>query len=1135
MNITKEQEICISTLDKGLVVSASAGTGKTFSMIERVKNLIINYSVSLDNIVVLAFNNSIACENKQKISKSLINYLVYEKEGQSIEKIKFIKNEIEKINLGNISTVDAFSQKIFKEYSYIIDFPDDMMLITEEKSEEILEEIINEELKKHAKENKKEYKHILFSSSNDRNNLIEIFKTVINFARSNDDIDKTIRNICLDKSAYNALLNKAKNYVYFFYMKRFKKIDELAFKNRLNIQEELEENSSERIDSLIEKIHKIIYENISYMDLYEYFNFIVENNKLATKQKNNQNYYKDLLILYKNSINEFLDILKILNQKQDYYSTDFKNYLEVISKLSNEIFISFQNYKKNKKIFDFKDATYYANLILESEHEEAKKILENINFIFVDEYQDISPIQERFIKNLTKKGTPSKILKQKNSTGANVFVVGDIKQAINGFRGTSSREFLNRINLAKEDEIKNGKLLKFNYNFRSSYKILNFVNNIMIELMDQNFGDVNYEEEQFIIDNSIVEESDSEISISFFPIKKNSIDYENINKICIKIKNLVDNSKNVNNENFKNYKYNDIAVLSRNLPKKTIEQYANIFKDNKIPFNIKKDIQDDFYTKFKIISYLFKVIHYSNDNYSLFFLITSNLFNFTYEEIGKIRLINKNETLYNNLISYKMANKEDNITKKIDKIIDTLSVLREYSEFHTVSQLINYILGKKRFLFFNEKNLIDDIEDDLLKFIPFIESLESNNSLIEFINEEENIKIPKDISNFQIDSVTITTVHQSKGLGWPIVFVVDNSVNNNSYKQVLTDYEYGIQFKNIDYESKFIEKSLLYNLVKNIKEKEAEEELRLFYVAITRAKNMNHIFVLNGDAKPEKCGLLLNNFSKMLIYVNIIKKYNGEEFLNNYGLRIRDNIIEQIDDLDIFEKLNLEEEKENEIEKKYISKLNGSNLTLTTSVTEINKIFKENKKEDKTNIIYSSEKSDKELGIIYHQIFEFLDFNKIKTYLTKDNEAELIEEEIKQILDKKIKSKEKKFVNIEKIIEIFLEENFYNILLNAKKIYKEFSFIMVDNNKNIYKSLGKEIEELNLYNRQIKGKIDLIIVDKNNDYFLIDYKLTSHDEKTLKDDYKNQLMLYKKSLNDINKKVKAMYLLDINQIKLIEV
>ena len=590
MNITKEQEICISTLDKGLVVSASAGTGKTFSMIERVKNLIINYSISLDNIVVLAFNNSIACENKQKISKSLINYLVYEKEGQSIEKIKFIKNEIEKINLGNISTVDAFSQKIFKEYSYIIDFPDDMMLVTEEKSEEILEEIINEELKKHAKENKKEYKHILFSSSNDRNNLIEIFKTVINFARSNDDIDKTIRNICLDKSAYNTLLNKAKDYVYLFYMKRFKKIDELAFKNRFNIQEELEENSSERIDSLIEKTHKIIYENISYMDLYEYFNFIVENNKLATKQKNNQNYYKDLLILYKNSINEFLDILKILNQKQDYYSADFKNYLEVISKLSNEIFISFQNYKKNKKIFDFKDATYYANLILESEHEEAKKILENINFIFVDEYQDISPIQERFIKNLTKKGTPSKILKQKNSTGANVFVVGDIKQAINGFRGTSSREFLNRINLAKEDEIKNGKLLKFNYNFRSSQKILNFVNNIMIELMDQNFGDVNYEEEQFIIDNSIVEESDSEISISFFPIKKNSIDYENINKICTKIKNLVDNSKNVNNENFKNYKYNDIAVLSRNLPKKTIEQYTNIFKDNKIPFNIKKDI-----------------------------------------------------------------------------------------------------------------------------------------------------------------------------------------------------------------------------------------------------------------------------------------------------------------------------------------------------------------------------------------------------------------------------------------------------------------------------------------------------------------------------------------------------------------
>ena len=276
----------------------------------------------------------------------------------------------------------------------------------------------------------------------------------------------------------------------------------------------------------------------------------------------------------------------------------------------------------------------------------------------------------------------------------------------------------------------------------------------------------------------------------------------------------------------------------------------------------------------------------------------------------------------------------------------------------------------------------------------------------------------------------------------------------------------------------------------------------------------------------------------MLIYVNIIKKYNGEEFLNNYGLRIRDNIIEQIDDLDdldIFEKLNLEEEKENEIEKKYISKLNGSNLTLTTSVTEINKIFKEDKKEDKTNIIYSSEKSDKELGIIYHQIFELLDFNKIKTYLTKDNEAELIEEEIKQILDKKIKLKEKKFVNIEKIIEIFLEENFYNILLNAKKIYKEFSFIMVDNNKNIYKNLGKEIEELNLYNRQIKGKIDLIIVDKNNDYFLIDYKLTSHDEKTLKDDYKNQLMLYQKSLHDINKKVKAMYLLDINQIKLIKV
>lgn len=1130
MSLTKEQLKCISTIDNSLVVSASAGTGKTFTMVERIKNLIINNNVSLDNILVLAFNNSIASENKQKISKALIDILINQEE-KDIEKIKFIKNELEKINLGNISTVDAFSQKIFKEFSYIIDFPDDLNLISEEKSEKLLIEIIDKTIKDFARENKEEYRHILLSSSNDKDLLISNFFTIINFARSTDNIEDTIKNIVLNETDYENLSNNLKTYIYNFYLNRFKKLNNLVLNNLDDILDEITEKIPSDFKNLVYLIRDLLNNSTSYINLNNKLEKILEDHPINITQKRSRKETKDIRDIYKKEIETFREILNLINEKDSYYQDSYKEYLEIISKVSLKIFNRFQNYKKQKKYFDFKDATYYANMILESTSEEASKVLKSINFVFVDEYQDISPIQERLIRNISNSAKSSNKIDQIREDVANTFVVGDIKQAINGFRGTSSKEFLRRISLAKEDKNKNGELIKFNSNFRSSKEILNFVNDTMIDLMDENFGEINYQDEKFIVDDTVFSDNNSEIQIAELSKTEKKLDYNKlIFDISSKIKDILEEKPELDNKEKKEkYKLKDIAVLFRNLTQKDLDQISKNFKDNNIAFNIRKDTSDTFSKKFKLISYIFDIIHYPDNNYPLFFLLTSDVFNFSYEDIGELRKIDKYKTLYDNLNAY-LEIKNDNLSKKIEKTLNSFEKLRVYSSIHTVSQLLKYLLANKEDLFDKDQFSIDLLEKDLLMLIPQLEDLDCNNSLIEFINEQENIKVSKNLDNYKRDSITITTVHQSKGLDWPIVFVVDNSNSNHFKDPILTDYDFGIHFKNIDYKTKLINESLLYKLVGVIKDKkEAEEELRLFYVALTRAKYRNYIFYSTTSDNLFKF-LLPDNFSNLISTVNIIKKYSGDRYLDNYPfrLKLKDELKEEI-------KIEIEEspyyeEKIKETDGIFESKLMLDTSPIATSVTEINKSLKE----DVKVIKFNSHSSNKDLGIIYHKILELIDFKKVKAFLGKDNEAELIEEEIKNIINLYIDKENKEDIDIEKLIEVFFEEDFYDIILKSKNFYKELSFIMVDDRKNVYKELNVLSENINSKQIQIKGKIDLLIVDKDDNYYLIDYKLSSHQEDILINDYKYQLLLYKKSLEDNNKKVKKIYLLDINQAKLIE-
>ena len=648
--------------------------------------------------------------------------------------------------------------------------------------------------------------------------------------------------------------------------------------------------------------------------------------------------------------------------------------------------------------------------------------------------------------------------------------------------------------------------------------------------------------------------------------------------VANKIKELIDNKFQVwdrKKEKYRDISYKDIVILLR-----STSNIASVYEQELLNLDLPvfSDSSQEYLESIEIetIMNLLRIIDNPMQDIPLVSVMRSYIGKFTDNDLVKIRLSDKYDNFYT-CMEKAIVDVDSELKEKIKSFFDKLDMWRKEQEYLSLDELIWKIYGDTGY--YNYCGLMPNgvlRQANLKMLFQKAKEYESSNfkGLYNFINFIDKIKTSSgDMGAAKLigendDVVRIMSIHKSKGLEFPVVFLssTGKQFNFNDLKEdVLLHQDMGIGAKYIDYDMQIKYDTLSKRAIKDkILTETLSEEMRILYVALTRAKEKLFITGISKDIKKEleKIDSNIERYEKQDNKINpiLIKKckkylewilYVYQYEKNSCKDKIDFNIYKKKELLTKFKKVDNEEidvfneleEKSKEykndlsdikkiLEYKYKNILDTT-IPTKTSVTALKDLSNKNnnvkieEKEEQKEISFKEPnflKNGKEekitaskKGSLIHLCLQKLDIN-IDYDLAKITNL-LDELEMKKI----ITPKEKEAINVNKILE-FTKSKIWEELKTAKKIEKEKPFYINIKAKDIY---NKETDE----NILVQGIIDLYYIDKDNNINLVDYKtdyIENSNEIELVNKYKEQLYLYKKALEQVYKKeVKNTYIYSV--------
>ncbi len=957
---TINQTKAIDLEGKNILVSAGAGSGKTTVLTQRIIRK-LKEGTDINKMLVLTFTNAAAAEMKQRIKKAVIE------DGN-------LDDQIPLVDIADISTFDAFLLKLVKKYSYELDLDSNITIgdsITLEKQlDDIIDDVFNDiynnmkykkdnsyfnlfnnyfvfndnELKENIKELYYSYTNIL--DKKEVKNLIEDEKIELLFNQYENYL------IGLAKDIYNILIELkediscAKSEEY--YNKTFDKLECFNFVSDYNtlvniIEEKISirkstSKSIENIDIINKKI-ELIQNKISYLKK----NIILKNKEKIIEEEKEK-------FGIKKSLFEILDNIK--------FKLDYK--------------------RRENGVFDFADILNLAIEILKNE-EILKEVRDGYIEILVDEYQDTNDFQNYFINLISND---------------NLYLVGDVKQSIYGFRNANPKNFNDMQELyAKSDK---GTVINLLDNFRSKEEVLEGVNDVFSKLMIKQVGDIDYNDNHALdYGNKSYDlvEKNQKYGVEFYDYSTENI--SEINEIAHNkeiepyiiandIINKINSSYKVGCGNLRNCTYSDFVILTRN--KTNYEHYNKVFEFLKIPIDIQmEDYLNDKYN-YDILTLLsiFKLIYFKDDNLSKLSLMRSFLYKTDEQKIYEY-VVNKKPCEEVKEIENKIKNIKKKNIYNLELLLE--EIFDEFDFFTKVVELESVVGLNQRLIKLKQIARNYTIEGKSIK--DLIEYLE-------YSLEEEKTKLEVEVEKPEIDTVKVMTIHKSKGLEFNIVYLssFDTNLFKSSTSRISLNNKYSLilpKIENYQKENSFLK----YLTTIDMQNKEINESIRLLYVAMTRAKE-KIIFLNDIDKEDSK-----SNINSL----ETIKKFKDLLYLSNNKKAFK-----------YIENINYEKSKEIKSTKNDFLKMEFKSVELKKQVIKKQKFSK-----DITTLITPKQRKSIDLGIYLHECLELVDIAKLEDKKYVDKLLNSIENNtLKEII---ISLSEQDF--IKNIINYWTEYEFY--------------------------------------------------------------------------------------------------------------
>lgn len=1135
VNFTEEQQQVISHKTGNLLVSASAGSGKTKVLIAKIVDYILNDYAKLKDILVVTFTNDASQEIKSRLSNEISNS----------QKEKLLA-QLDDLSTSDILTFDKFCIKVIREFGYKIGVNTNFGVCDAGMSKVFQSRALDNVLAKHNKNFDANFAHIL-DFFYDSRSIEQLKVNIINlyaFLRSKSvEIDhyKNLLNETYSQNFDNNIITKFYNEKLLetadYYKTELKKlfVDAQAI-NSVNVCDVL--NSS---IGFLSSFGSDVEDNIKMLSLGNSLGAIN-----TRKLEDNEKLIAEKYGVLRADCNKRLAVfagcfgqIGIDQVKKDLSNS--KDILFGILNLIEEFDIEYQKIKKNYAVLDFADLEKLANNILQDQSI-SDELKNKYKYIFIDEYQDTNDMQESIIKNIT--------------TGENLCMVGDVKQSIYRFRQAEPKIFVNKYRLYKD--MQNGKVIELNKNFRSRVGVLEFANLVFDKIMTEKTADLDYKHtaelecgmecedagkvEVIVLNKPQRRKSEVVRECDIYSVKNAEMTFDETTQIqkeafvvAKKIKELV--GSEIYDAKLKAKRpvtFADIAILSRKKAN-TILQIREVLKQQNIPATC--SFSDQLFENFdvQIIINILKVINNSQNDIPLVSSLTSHFGKLSFDDVAKIRSKFPNEKYFYQAVLKYQTEIKDEITNKLNIFFAKIDRYRQVAYNKNLCELIVQIVNDEDFeTYFAMNNTTEDFENHMHLLVQNIGELKDY-SLVQYLNYvdtfasesvfEENIKDSE-------DAVAIGTIHASKGLEYPIVFLIDagGKFSDQSLRnKILMENDFGFACNNFNFEKRVSYASPVTIGEKlKIKEEEKKEEMRLLYVALTRAQNNLYVVGSADDIKfaqsefeIKMCGSYLSWILSALSFdeIETLKtKHSFKKQLKNSKVLFsvensNCDFVTQQNELkpekafncsDTMEILNHKFTHSKLLKKQSVTQIMQSEQTYTTHFVEDGA---ETKSEDALLI-----------GTEYHKFMQYLDFSKPSE----------IEEQISKLVDCGVLSlKEIENVELQKIKTAIQKLN--EIISFDDKVLKEQKFLS-------YFPANLLVNTNETERVLVQGIADLIII-KPNGIYLVDYKTSRlKSEADFAKKYKTQLDIYAKAIENFYQKPvvkKYIYSFSLNKLIII--
>ena len=1002
---TEEQQRAIDLEGENILVSAGAGSGKTAVLSERVLRKVMG-GVPVNQLLILTFTKKAASEMKERIRKKL--------------RKANLTSQLELLDSSFITTFDAYSMAIVKKYadnlniSSNLEVMDDVILSL--KEDEIIDEIFKEY---YDKKDINFYKFLdAFTFKDDKEIKTKIKKMVasLDLVLDLDDyLDSYLDNYYQEENLngylkeYLKLIMEKDNYLKKLINDFLGMIDDKYYNKVIDI-------TSNYLAST------------DYSEIREGLNF-----KIPNLPKGSEEDVKNLKKEINSKQAELLDLM--VYPKAEDYITSLKNtypyvsmLLEIIKKLRARIW----EYKTKENAYAFLDIEKLA-IKLVKEFEEVREELKNsYQEILIDEYQDTNDIQETFISYIAKN---------------NVYMVGDIKQSIYRFRNANPMLFQEKYDNYKVHN--GGTVIDLSKNFRSRREVINTINDLFCHIMDQEIGGANYLDGHAMIFGNLTYENKAYVEdncdMEILSYSTEDKEYETREKeaflIASDIKKQIASKRLVfdkDKEILREVDYQDIAILLDRSTDFTL--YKQIFEYLGIPITLWQSENAKAAYDLEIVKNLFllgKKIYLHEFDTTFKLVYTSLARSFLYSM--------KDALIYHDLMDNNYQ--KSKLYQDFKELVSDYEMLSPITYFNKILEITDYT---------NKLTKIGTVATYRARieyFYKMISNLEKKNKTLLEVTDyleslcDTDLEVKLSLSKSDSNSVKVMTIHTSKGLEYPLCYFAGFSkkFNDSDNKEtVFFDRNYGIVIPDIEKTCDLITKKLV--VAKN-RQEDISEKIRLFYVALTRAREKIIIVMPEQEEVKEVEDIVakeerLNYHSFMDMMKSVLLKFSN----NITNIKEIENISK-----DYLNRKEIVKEAKGEMQP--LSFI-GSNYSL----------------EEEETLHFSKETVEKktikeielmEYGSHIHELLERCDI---------ENKA----------LPNNITLKE------EKLLNDFLNQEFFKIH-NNMKVYKEYEFFDYENNTRLH------------------GKIDLLLVGNNN-AIIVDYKLQNTQDRA----YLKQLNGYKK-------------------------